>query len=144
MNIVDWLSPQLRVFLTPEVFAVLTAISVGTLVVSTLLALIFATQIPDDYFLEHQTSAMERLRQRGFIVWLLVLILRQLLGLLLFMFGLATLVLPGQGLLTLFAALCVLEYPGKRTIIHRLVSQRHIQRALNGLRRRAGKSPLRF
>ena len=41
-------------------------------------------------------------------------------------------------------ALCVREYPGKHRLIHRIVCQRHIQQALNSLRRRANKPPLRF
>ena len=144
MDVARWLPTELRALVSPAVVAALSALSVITLVLSTVGALAFITYIPDDYFLEGQTSVMSRLRQRGLFRWLLVLLVRQVVGIVLLLFGIATLVLPGQGLLTVFAALCVLEYPGKHRLIHRIVCQRHIQQALNSLRRRANKPPLRF
>lgn len=144
MDIANWLPAELQAIITPATVAALSVLSVVTLLASTMGALKFVTYIPDDYFVESHPSPMSRLRQRGLLRWLVVLVVRQLVGLLLLLFGVATLVLPGQGLLTLFAALCILEYPGKRALIRGIVRQRHIQSALNRLRRRAKKPPLRF
>ena len=52
------------------------------------------------------------------------------------------LVAPGQGLLTLAAALVLLDFPGKYRLERRLVTQKPVWKSINWLRRRAGREPL--
>jgi hypothetical protein len=72
--------------------------------------------------------------------WLRVI--KNLLGGGLLMAGLAMLVLPGQGLLTLLLAVMLLEFPGKRRLLRRLVGQPRLRRSIDALRRRAGRPPI--
>ena len=64
------------------------------------------------------------------------------LGVVLLAAGIAMLVLPGQGLLTLVVALILLDFPGKRRLQRRIVYAPRVLAALNALRRRAGREPL--
>ena len=70
-------------------------------------------------------------------------ILKNLAGGLLALAGLAMLVLPGQGLLTLIVALVLLDLPGKQRLEARLLSQPRLLRMLNRTRQRFGRPPLR-
>jgi hypothetical protein len=51
---------------------------------------------------------------------------------------------PGQGLLTIFIGLVLLDVPGKRRVELRIVRVRTIRKALNRVRARFGREPLRF
>ena len=69
-------------------------------------------------------------------------ILKNGLGIILVLIGLVMLVLPGQGLLTLFAGLILLNFPRKRILIRRIMGQKRILRTINHLRARFGKPDL--
>ena len=58
--------------------------------------------------------------------------------------GLAMLFLPGQGLLTVLIGVCVMDFPGKRGLLQRLVRGPKVQGALNWIRRKRGKEPFAF
>jgi len=96
-----------------------------------------AAQIPADYFLASPAPT----RSRRHWLWLLA---RNLLGALLLLCGIAMLVLPGQGLLTMVVALVLLDYPGKRRLERRLIELDSVLNSLNWLRRRRGAAPLRI
>ena len=57
--------------------------------------------------------------------------------------GLAMLVLPGQGLLTILIGLMLLDFPGKRRLERRIVARPAILAMLNRMRARRGRDPLR-
>jgi hypothetical protein len=120
---------------------VLIWFSVGlfTLGIVSLLVLPFLlARIPEDYFttpLPHRTQSSAHWCGR---------VAKNLFGGLLLLLGLAMLVLPGQGLLTLLAALLLLDFPGKRRAELWLVQRPQVLRILNALRARGGRPPLRF
>lgn len=70
------------------------------------------------------------------------LFVKNVLGILLVLAGLAMLVLPGQGLLTLVIGLALLNFPGKRSLMRRLIGQPRVRRTINRLRAKAHKKPL--
>jgi len=70
------------------------------------------------------------------------LVAKNLVGLLLVMAGVAMLVLPGQGLLTLAIGLSLMNFPGKRSLIRRLIGQPRVLTTLNRWRAKAHKAPL--
>jgi hypothetical protein len=67
---------------------------------------------------------------------------KNMMGGLLVLAGLTMLVLPGQGLLTLAIGLGLMNFPGKRRLIRRLIGQQRILRMINRLRAKAHKPPL--
>ena len=75
---------------------------------------------------------------------LTVFLARNALGLLLVAAGLAMLFLPGQGLLTVLIGVSVMDFPGKRGLLQRLVRGPKVQGALNWIRRKRGKEPFVF
>lgn len=99
-------------------------------------------RLPEDHFVR---SGEERREARH--AWsprrVVAVVLRNLVGVLLLAAGVAMLFLPGQGLLTILVALLVLDFPGKFRLERALVRRRWVLRALNRLRRRAGRPPLR-
>lgn len=70
------------------------------------------------------------------------LIVKNMIGVLLVLAGLAMLVLPGQGLLTLAIGLGLTNFPGKRSLTRRLIGQPRVLRTINRWRAKAHKDPL--
>ncbi|MEF8794573.1 PGPGW domain-containing protein [Thiohalorhabdus sp.] len=124
---------------------------VGFLVAGSFLLLIFSAAllpfvvslIPADYFAakERGQSRFHRLHPSAHA---LVVVIKNLLGLVFLLGGMAMLVLPGQGLLTILVALILLDFPGKYRLEKRLVRSQRVVRSINWLRRRAGARPLSF
>ncbi len=122
----------------------LTGASVVLFVASLIVVPAVVIRIPADYF-AHQT----RPRRPG--AWAgrhpaaraAISVGRNMLAAILILAGLAMLVLPGQGVLAIIAGVLMLDVPGKYRFERWLVSRPGVLRALNWLRRRAGKPPLR-
>lgn len=72
----------------------------------------------------------------------LILIAKNLVGLVLLIAGIAMLVLPGQGLLTIAVGLVLIDFPGKFRLERWLATRRPVWRSLNWLRKRAGRPEL--
>lgn len=70
------------------------------------------------------------------------LIFKNLLGVILFLAGIAMLVLPGQGIITMVVGISLLNFPGKRRLELRIFRQRRIRRAVNWIREKANRPPL--
>lgn len=68
--------------------------------------------------------------------------LKNAVGVLLFLAGVAMIVLPGQGLLTMLIGISLLDFPGKRHLERRLVGQPAVLRTINKLREKFGRPPL--
>ncbi len=97
-------------------------------------------RLPADYFLRsHARVWMEGrhpvLRYAGLTV-------KNAAGIALFMAGLAMLVLPGQGVLTMLIGISLLDVPGKRRLERRLLTNPMVFRAMNAMRHRCGKPAL--
>lgn len=106
--------------------------------VATLVAVpIVVLRIPVDYFSRPERGS-RLLLYRHPVPGLIVLILKNLLGLILLVAGIAMLVLPGQGLLTIVIALTLLNFPGKYHLERWVVSRPPVFRAINWIRRWRG------
>ena len=68
--------------------------------------------------------------------------LKNLLGVLFVLAGIAMLVLPGQGLLTMLIGVSLLDFPGKRDLERKIISFPMVLQAINRLRERFGESSL--
>lgn len=118
-------------------FAIISlAAFVGTLIAIPL----FVRNIPVDYLTREQPPPTEGLSQSP--VRFLSAILRNLLGLLCILVGLAMLVLPGQGLLTILVGVMLVDFPGKFTLERRLMLQPTVFRAINWMRAKTRKPAL--
>lgn len=112
---------------------------IGTLIVVPWLIM----RIPTDYFASEERQVAAWSDQHPVVRWLL-LIAKNLFGAVLVVMGIAMLVLPGQGLLTILIGLVLLNFPGKYRLERWLVLRRPILRSVNWLRRRGGRESLIF
>jgi hypothetical protein len=119
----------------------LAASSLAMLVLSVIALPLAVSLIPADYFAAARRGE-SRLGRRHPAVHALILVAKNLLGAVLLVAGLAMLVLPGQGLLTIIVALIFLDFPGKYRLEQRLVASPLVVSGINWLRRRAGVRPL--
>jgi hypothetical protein len=133
---VEWLARFWTAFigflLSPTVLVGLTAFSIVTCVASLLGTSWVVRRLPVDYLL----AEPDRIRPPGSSG--VALVLRNVLGAVLLFLGVLMLVLPGQGLLTILAALAVMDFRGKRAFERRLMLRPRLFALINRFRLRAG------
>jgi UPF0716 family protein affecting phage T7 exclusion len=95
---------------------------------------------PDYFIYPHQIPLQRRHHP---VIRLTILIVKNLLGFLFLIAGFIMLFIPGQGLLTIFVGIVLLNFPGKRKLERKLILHPKILPAINLIRQKAGKSPLR-
>jgi len=96
--------------------------------------------LPNDYL--SAQSPVSVVRRRGVLWRYPYWIIKNLFGAIFIVAGIAMLVLPGQGILTIVLGLALINFPGKRQVIHRIFGHPRVFHAVNRLRVRAGKPPL--
>ncbi|WP_438952218.1 hypothetical protein [Porticoccus sp.] len=124
----------------------LTWLSIASLItfIASLLALPWmVAMIPEDYFL-YRNRETTALKQRHPVIRFLLLVGKNLLGLVLLCGGFLMLFMPGQGLLTIAVGLLLLDYPGKYTLEKRIVSNSAVLKGLNWLRAKRNLPPLKM
>jgi hypothetical protein len=125
-------TPAVTLLLVVGIWVLLTALSFVAVAIA-------VVRLPDDYFsrpgppVRHtRTSTLRR-------------IARNLLGILLIAVGVVLSVpgIPGQGVLTILLGVMLVDFPGRWKAERWLVSHPGVLAAMNTLRRRFGKPPLR-
>jgi hypothetical protein len=124
-----------------ELFGLLGGASVLIFVLSLVSLPWLVARIPEDYFLSPEPYVRYH-EFRHPVIRFLILIIKNIFGIVLLLAGISMLVLPGQGILTIMMGLVLLNFPGKRRFERWLIRKQSISRALNWLRRRAGRAPL--
>lgn len=119
------------IFIDSVALSFLTPLAVGWAIV----------QLPTDYF--------TRKKRRPLSVWEehpvlrpLYLVGKNLLGFILILAGIAMLVLPGQGLLTIVIGIILMNFPGKFRLERWLATRPPVWKSLNWLRKKAKRPPL--
>jgi hypothetical protein len=115
----------------------------GTFIVSLGTVLVVLVRLPVTYFRDDHASPAAA--QHPIIRWT-GRILKNILGIILILLGLVLSLpgVPGQGLLTVLIGLMLLDFPGKRRLERRLISQPRIVSSVNALRARFGKPRLQL
>jgi hypothetical protein len=106
------------------------------------LAVFILVSLPSTYFhLSHNRTFMQE--HHPVVRWIGIA-LKNVAGLMLVLWGLAMLIpgVPGQGVLTVFVGLLLLDFPGKRAAERRLLRQPAVLRAVNKLRAKFSRPPL--
>ena len=127
-----------------EVISEETLLAIGVLsavmFVGTLVAIpIILSRLPANYFqhdLEHvwMENYHPVLRKMGVIC-------KNTVGLIFLLAGIAMLVLPGQGILTMVIGMSLLDFPGKRKLEHKLLTQPMVFKTMNAIRIKCSKPP---
>lgn len=115
----------------------ITIVSFALALISLVLVPVLIIYMPADYFL-----AAHRMRRRGYTAHGLTLA-RNILAFVLLIAGVLMLVLPGQGLLTIFVALLMSDMPGKYRLERWLVLKPGVLRTINWVRRKYNKTPVK-
>lgn len=118
------------------------AVSAVIFIISLLSLPWLAAKIPQDYFLYSQRQPSLWQAKTRPIFSLLLIVVKNLLGCILLAGGVLMLFIPGQGLLTIFMGLVLIDYPKKFAFEKKLVSIPAILKGLNWLRKKADKPPL--
>lgn len=97
-------------------------------------------RLPADYF-RHDKRQAPLWGSYHPVLRFLLRLLKNLLGLVLLLVGVAMLVLPGQGLLTILIGVLMLDFPGKYQGERWLVRRKPVRRAVTWLRTLRHKPP---
>jgi hypothetical protein len=136
----EWLIETLRFLASPRGLTVSLLITAVLLVGSAWAVRWYVLRLPPDVLLSTQTPGRARQDPTG--MRLLVLVARNLLGAILLLAGIAMLVLPGQGLLTMAIGLALLDLPFKWRLTRAILSYRPVLAGINRLRTGARLPPL--
>jgi len=122
-------------------FETLGLVSLALLVVSLVVFPLVVANLPADYFVRERRDPAHQTRRHP-VLWAGLTVAKNILGFALVVAGIAMLVLPGQGILTILVGLAVSNFPGKFRLERRLVGRPAVGRALNRIRRLAGRPEL--
>jgi len=122
-------------------FQTLGLLSLALFVVSLVVFPLVVANLPNDYFVRDKRDPAHQKRRRP-VLWVLLTVVKNILGFALILAGIGMLVLPGQGILTILMGLALANFPGKFTLERRLVRQPSVGKALNRIRRLTGKIDL--
>ena len=125
-----------------EVFVWIGLISFLTFLFGLLLMPFVIMRLPEDYFLSpqngDQTSTVLRDSSTLFLVF------KNLMGGVLLCLGVVMLFLPGPGLMVALIGLSLVDITGKRWVLGRILNISGLRSAINGLRGKRGRPPLKF
>ena len=132
----DWIPLDETTVWYLAVFSVVSFI--GTLA----LVPILVVRIPADYFAGEKRHRWEPWAHDHPVIRWSLLIAKNLLGYIFIVLGIAMLVLPGQGVLTILIGIVFINFPGKYRLERWVVMRDPVLKTINRLRQRAGHPPL--
>ena len=98
-------------------------------------------RLPSDYFSYHRRRETHG-RERHPLARAVGALVKNVLGLMFIIAGIAMLVLPGQGILTIVVGLMLTDFPGKYHAEQWAIGHASLLRAINWIRMKAHKPPL--
>jgi len=131
---------EITSLISPVILEFLFALSTVGFVGSVIAIPWILVRLPQDYFCERHPRTW--MKDHHPILRLIALGVKNGVGWLLLLGGIAMLVLPGQGLLTILIGVSLMDFPGKRAIERKLVSRPLILQAINRIRQRFDRPPL--
>ncbi|MCC5840054.1 MAG: hypothetical protein JJT96_08015 [Opitutales bacterium] len=113
--------------------------SVVTFLATIVVIPLLIVRMPADYFVRKKVPLWPGLRPE---LRMVLLVVKNLFGGILLLGGLAMLVLPGQGVLTILVAIMLLNFPGKWRLERWMIRRRAIHRTINWIRAKRHRPPL--
>lgn len=132
----DWITIDQETIWWLAVFSLISFIA--TLAIVPVLVI----RIPEDYFAETKRHRWEPWAHQHPVIRWTLLIAKNILGYLFIILGIAMLVLPGQGTLTILIGVMFINFPGKYRLERWVIMRGPVLRVINKLRHRAGHAPL--
>lgn len=107
---------------------------------SILIVAVVIVKIPANYFSSHYQQ--DFMPNASWLTRWGATIVKNLVGFVLVLAGIAMLIGPGQGVLTILIGLIMMDIPGKRPIEAKIIGRPAVLAAANSLRAKYGKPPL--
>ncbi len=133
--VIDWLTER------QELVQQIGNASLIMLVLTIVALPLIVRQLPTDYFISETREPAWHERKHP-LFWGVVTLAKNTLGLLLILVGIAMLVLPGQGTVTILIGLAITNFPAKYKLERRIASQPAVGATLNKIRELTGVPPL--
>lgn len=116
------------------------AIFVISFFMSILIVAVVIVKIPENYFSSHYQQ--DFMPNASWLTRWGATIIKNLVGFVLVLAGIAMLIGPGQGVLTILIGLIMMDIPGKRPLEAKIIGRPAVLAAANSLRAKYGKPPL--
>ena len=121
------------------ILLITTLMFVGSVVVVGMLIV----RMPTDYLTRDHPPKSPFLSQRPMLRGV-VLLVKNICGLVILIAGIVMLITPGQGILFIFLGLSLLDFPGRQKLLRRLLGRHGVLKMINRLRRNADQPPLEY
>ena len=129
-------------WISKEMWVGLIAFSVVAFV-GTLIAIpAILIRLPPDYFQNHHHKPW--FANHHPVVRTLGLLVKNIVGIIFLLAGIAMLFLPGQGLLTMLLGILFIDFPGKHRLEQKIIQHPKVLQTINAFREKAGKPPFTF
>ncbi len=138
-HVIDWFQTHAAVL--QNAGAIWLAVGVGSLAVTLVTLPLVILRLPPDYFVRPRRVPLSHHAAHP-VIAVLVLTLKNLIGLTLLILGAVMLFIPGQGILTMLIGLLLMNFPGKYHLEQKLVRRPAVLRTLNRIRARWDRPPL--
>ncbi len=117
--------------------------SIVSFAATLLLVPVLVIRIPEDYFAENKRHRWEPWAHQHPVIRWSLLAAKNILGYIFIILGIAMLVLPGQGILTILIGIMFINFPGKYRLERWVIMRAPVLNTINKLRQRAGHMPLK-
>lgn len=119
-----------------------TAAVSAVMFVGSLIAIpILIIRLPVDYFTSPKRHPAPW-KESHPVLRLVVLIVKNISGAVLVLAGIAMLLLPGQGLVSILIGVVLLDFPKKYALQRWIIRRKQVHRAINWIRRKGDRKPL--
>ena len=98
-------------------------------------------RLPEDYLTRDSVPELNDSRRSA--GWLMRKIAMNFAGLIFLFAGIVMLFTPGQGILSILVGITMMDFPGKRKLIRKILARPKVLKAINKLRKRSNVPPLR-
>ena len=136
----DGLLATIQQWIPVDLLIGLTVVSVFGFIGSLIAIPLILVRLPADYF--DTRTPRHWMKDHHPLLRLIGLILKNIVGAVLFLGGLAMLFLPGQGLLTMLIGISLMDFPRKRELEAKMVGQPTLFGVINTMRQKFHKPPL--
>jgi len=125
-----------------EFFFYLTLIGLIGLIGSLIVVPWILIKIPSDYFFANKRKKCPW-GNCPQIIRLILLIIKNIIGVVLILSGIIMLFIPGQGILTIITGIILMDFPFKYKMMRKVIKNPNILRFINKLREKANQEPLK-
>lgn len=130
----------MEALLSKDILSALVVLSIVGFIGSLVAIPLILVRLPPQYFDErHPRKWMENHHP---VLRLIGHVIKNVAGFILLAAGIAMLVLPGQGILTMLIGISLVDFPGKRQLERKLIGQPAVLNTINKVREKFGQPPL--